>query len=433
MDVPPVAGTRSRLSSRSHRPGTIVVVDAYSSGRRLARELETRGHRLVHMASGLQPATDLSVSTEVFDLQLDAGRDEDAALEAIEPLSPIAVIPGCESGVLLADALALRLKLPRRNRADRAVARRDKFEMIAALMRAGLATADHFRSDDLAPIARWVERHGLPVVVKPPSSTGTDAVTICRHMEELAPAVDRVFSGTSKLSREGNHEVLVETFLDGEEYIVDTVVCEGHTFFSEFVHSKKLTTVRGYSLYDYQEVLPFDDPAFEGIPEYYVAVQSALGIEIGATHGELKRTAQGPKLIEVASRVGGGGITEFAEHCYKHSSFSAIADAYLAPERFATRYGQTNMLHERGLLLCMLNPKPCVLEQAVDEDAFSSLPSFSKLLWNYQVGETMPETVDLFTTPGFVYLTHEDRDQIHADREAVRSIENELFGGGSVD
>lgn len=124
------------------------------------------------------------------------------------------------------------------------------------------------------------------------------------------------------------------------------------------------------------------------------------------------------------------GSPSFAAHCYEHSSFSAIADAYLAPERFAARYGYTNTLRKRGLLLSMINPRQCVLERAVDERLFSSLPSFSGLLWNYQVGDTMAETVDLFTTPGFVYLTHVDRDQIHADREAIRRIESELYGGG---
>jgi len=54
---------------------------------------------------------------------------------------------------------------------------------------------------------------------------------------------------------------------------------------------------------------------------------------------------------------------------------------------------------------------------------FSQLSSFSFLHWPHETNAVLPKTVDLFTSPGYVVLTHYNQQVIEDDTHAVRCQE----------
>src|SRR4051794_22564616 len=163
------------MVSHSSRP-VAVLVDAYTAGRHLPPAFERAGADCVHVQSTpspleSMPAPDLSAYAANV-----VHEDVDKTVAVLSGYPVVCVIAGHEAGVLLADELSDAMGLPT-NGARTARQRRNKYEMIEALRRAGLHCAQQFKSRDAEEIADWAERAGpYPFVVKPLESGATDGV-----------------------------------------------------------------------------------------------------------------------------------------------------------------------------------------------------------------------------------------------------------------
>ena len=197
-------------STNPQRQTIAVVVDGYSAGNFLPAAYQRAGAELVHVQSTTElyanmKAPNLAVYRE--NIILDHSRVGEAELTALRSFSPVCVVPGQETGVELADELSERLGLPS-NGTALSLARRDKYEMVEALRRAGVPSVQHRKGNDAEELAHWVDSTvGYPAVVKPIKSAGTDGVVICADREELLQAIDELV-GSANLFGEPNDEVL---------------------------------------------------------------------------------------------------------------------------------------------------------------------------------------------------------------------------------
>lgn len=104
------------------------------------------------------------------------------------------------------------------------------------------------------------------------------------------------------------HGVLLEEFIDGDEFSVETFVLEGK------VHNLAVTRKFHYphnDCIDYRNTylgdIPFDlENRLYSINE---AIISILGLKTGSTHGEYKVQGDRVVLMEIAARGGGGNIS----------------------------------------------------------------------------------------------------------------------------
>ena len=251
--------TSSELtSSTEHR--VAVIVDGYTSGNHLPPAFRRLGVGLVHV----QSTRDLMTSMTLPDLsKYDAnivGDDVDFAVEELRRIGPYCVVAGQEPGVEPADRLAARLGLPG-NGTGLSRARRDKYQMIEALRRAGVRCADQIRSGDVEELVAWAQARGeWPVVVKPLASAATDGVVICADADRIRTAAGRLL-GSTDIFGGRNDEVLVQSFLDGPEFYLDSVSYDGRRYTCGITRYHK-RLVNGYRLYDHDEILdPDQEPA----------------------------------------------------------------------------------------------------------------------------------------------------------------------------
>lgn len=139
-------------------------------------------------------------------------------------------------------------------------------------------------------------------IVKPADNSGSRGVMLCENNADLKAVYD-YSSGCSK-----SGEIMVEEFMTGHEVSVETLTIEGNTHIIAI--TDKLTTgspnfvEMGHSI---QSMLP--EQIKNEIKDVAEAAVNAIGIYNGPSHTEIMVTDSGPKVVEIAARLGGDYIT----------------------------------------------------------------------------------------------------------------------------
>jgi biotin carboxylase len=400
----------------------IVIVDPYSAGAMLAEALRAHGVKCIAVESS--PATPKAMRSrfnpavfwDIIQHEGDYGR----TLDAVGRHQPAFVVPGGESGVELAEKLADELGLPTNGAAFRE-ARRDKYLMAEAVGARGLRTAAQFQSSDIEEIVDWVQNTlKWPVIVKPPRSVASDGVAFCRSADEVRVAADRILSGTNVLGSR-NTAVLVQEFLEGTEYIVDTVSRNDRrkaTGIWEYSRPPAGTTGEFVS-YDAMTLLPYAGERQEALQAYAFKVLDALDIKFGAAQCELMWVNGEPVLVEAAARLSGGIGALLSGICGGFSQIDETVSALLEPERFLATVDEMPTLQRRAVNLFLVPHRRGRLVRVRGLDEIRRLPTLHSASVSAQPGDMLKRVA------GVVTLIDEDIHSIERDVDVIRALERE--------
>ncbi|MEU9608437.1 ATP-grasp domain-containing protein [Streptomyces sp. NPDC048057] len=411
---------------------TAVIVDGYSTGNFLPRAFADLGVDVVHV----QSTTDVIPTVLAPALHEYAARyvcagpnDVGVTVAALREHRPVAVLAGQEPGVVLADLLAERLHLAG-NGAAGSRARRDKHAMIEALRAAGLRCARQTKARTAGDAVAWAARHGSwPVVVKPLSSASTDHVAICPGPREVEAASAAVL-GTRDLFHDANDEVLVQSFLPGTEYIVDTVSVDGSRYVCGVWEYVKTTTPAGRRIYDRDVLLAHDAPVVPALVRYVDRVLDVLGIRHGPAHSEVIMGPQGPALVEVGARLNGNMHPGFHDVCLGANQADLTALAHARPGEFLRRYGGRSYTRRQPAVVHSTSTAREGVVAAVDHAAvaaISALPSVHFTGVKLRPGQLLRPTVDLVTSPLRVFMTAPCAESLEVDLRAVRELKDRVY------
>ncbi|WP_181832920.1 ATP-grasp domain-containing protein [Bosea caraganae] len=401
----------------------VVIVDGYSTGRELLRELLDREAECLHLQSTPELPAPVANCFDRMPYDGDLGYlgTVPAAIEALATLKPDAVVAGSEWGVTFAERIAAGMALPG-NRFETIAARRDKFEMIEAVRRSGLLVAEQAAVATVAEAHAWAKRHAAwPIVVKPMKSAGSDGVTICQDHADI----DTAFA--QELGRENfmgcvNSRLLLQSFLPGPQFIVNTVSWGGRHYVSDLWSMSVAVTG--------SRVVPggihLCDPTLpraQALIAYTLQVLSALGIENGAAHTELKWTPQGPALIETGARLMGAAMDEPS---YARAGMRTQANVFA--EMLASCASGREALFAAGCYGLHRQMSKVLFNFAADGrirgtaglSRLRELPSFHAHYRPLGRGDRVWQTGDWLACGGMVYLVHDDLRQISADIKTIR-------------
>nr|WP_302595736.1 ATP-grasp domain-containing protein [uncultured Cellulosilyticum sp.] len=147
----------------------------------------------------------------------------------------------------------------------------------------------------------------FPIVVKPSNESGSKSVFICKDMQELIDAVECIeHTGSNFIGQKLDEEIIVEEYLEGLEYSVESYTINNvHTIVA-------ITSKKTFDCIEIGHMVPaiLDKTEREAIETITKAALTALDIDYGVTHTEIKLTIDGPKVIEVNGRPGGDHIDE---------------------------------------------------------------------------------------------------------------------------
>lgn len=409
----------------------VVIVEPYSSGNMYAPVLRRAGFSTC--AVTLRSAAPLAASfrAEDFDHHLEYGADDaapitprllDPVLDQLRGLTPVAVVPGEQHGVRLADRLAAELTPERANLPELAAARWHKGAMYAAVAAAGLPVIESLATRDPDEVADWLRDTGLggrDLVVKPANASGTDSVTMLPGGAGWRPAVTGL---AGAVSRHGIQltDVVVQEYVTGVEYAVDTFSHDGVHTVTDIVRYRKRSVDGRIAIYESMEFVPFDAPGHDELLRYTERVLDALGVRFGVAHTEVMVTDRGPLLVEVNARPP-GGAQPWACQLATGDNLVDRTVRYLGGG--ATVRPDYDL--EMSVLVVFFAVRSGGRISGIEGlNAITRLPSCCHLKINVVDGDEVPETLDLMDAHklGVAVLGHPDPAQVRADHLEVRRI-----------
>jgi biotin carboxylase len=174
----------------------------------------------------------------------------------------------------------------------------DKARMRARFRAAGVPSPEFVVVSDI-PAADWRMPFPYPAVVKPVDNMGSRG---CRRVDD-GEGLREAVADALRYSRSGR--VIVEEFMEGPEFSVDSLVHEGriticgladrHIFFPPYFIEMGHTMPTDLSAEKSAELLAVFERGVQ-----------ALGIRNGAAKGDVKLTPKGPMIGEIAARLSGG-------------------------------------------------------------------------------------------------------------------------------
>ena len=145
-----------------------------------------------------------------------------------------------------------------------------------------------------------------PCVVKAPDRQGQRAMAIVADETGLAAAADAARAAAR------SHQVLFEAFVPGPEVTVDGFMKDGKNHIVAVTDRVHFHDAPGIAK---EHVYPSAYPeSTQAAAETATAALHALGVESGPTYVQLILGPDGPCVIEVAARLGGGHDSELLKH-----------------------------------------------------------------------------------------------------------------------
>lgn len=219
--------------------------------------------------------------------------------------------------------IAARVGLPFHSIAAADLAR-DKHRAREACAALGLAGPASIRVESAHDLRRAGECVGFPAVLKPVSGVGsvqtykvTGEIDLAQRYESIMGEVhDARSTARDGLSSDrdwfdlmwsGAPTLTLESWIEGPKYDVDLLLDE-----DEVIYAHATDDLEPCGLRDVRRVAPagLDDAAETELIAHAAACVRALGFRRGAFNVEVKRTASGPRMIEVNGRLGGYSTTD---------------------------------------------------------------------------------------------------------------------------
>ena len=318
----------------------------------------------------------------------------------------------------------------RRNGDDLSLARCSKYAMGEAIRGRGVRAVGQAICKDWSNAKAFIDEIDaaapFKIVVKPNQSAGSDDVFLCDSEGDVKRAFDKINGAINGLGVV-NEGVLLQEFLCGKEYVVDSVSRDGrHKVTAVWEYDKRHVNDQ-FNVYFGMKLRCVDDNVMESIVEYQRSVLDALEIRNGPAHAEIMMTDTGPCLVEVGSRCHGGEGTwqPISDSCLGYNQIDATLDSYIRPDEFDKIPALPRDMTCNGREVFLVSRIEGVIKSIPGIDIVMNLKSFVKCEMCVQPGDNLKKTIDCFTRPGSIQLMHEDEKVVERDYERIRELEIE--------
>jgi biotin carboxylase len=230
----------------------------------------------------------------------ESGIERLAAAERIDGL----IAPGIDWPVAIAARVAQRLGLPHPISPETATLSTSKLRQRERFAEAGVPQPQYVVCSGAAEAAEAAQSIGFPCVVKAPDRQGQRGLTLVGSADEVAEAV-RIALDASRSAT-----LLVEELVPGREITVNAFSVDGH-FFPLTITDRLTAQLPAFGV-ALTHAWPSElEPAqIGGVVEAASSAARAVGIENGPSYTQVLDGPDGPRVGELAARLGGGHDAE---------------------------------------------------------------------------------------------------------------------------
>lgn len=247
---------------------------------------------------GIDPCADAVCKDEVDAFEIVGGQDFEGTLAVAKKYNISAVVTAATDKPLVMMARVAKELGLRFYSEETAIWSTDKFQMKQRFIEGGIPCA----KGRLISKAEEANDFYFPVIVKPRDNSGSRGVILCKTTEELSDAIKEALQ-YSKLET-----VLVEEFIEGQEYSIEALHYDGKSEVIQF--TEKTTTPFPYNVeLGHKQPANLSEEQKVNIRDLISKIADCMHFENCASHTELKINERGIYIIETSPRLGGDYIT----------------------------------------------------------------------------------------------------------------------------
>ena len=264
----------------------------------LQQSIIGRAHKKGLFVVGIDPCEDAFCKDDVDAFEVVGGQDFEGTCAVVEKYDIDAIVTAATDKPLVMMArIAEKYGFPFFS-VDTARWSTDKYQMKQRFLEGDVPCA----KGRLVKSVEETDDMVFPVIVKPRDNSGSRGVKLCRTSEELIASMDEALE-YSKLD-----SVLVEEFIEGQEYSIEGLHYDGKSEVIQF--TEKETTDFPYNVeLGHKQPANLTDDQKDAIREIVCKISFALHFENCPSHTELKINGRGIFVIETSPRLGGDFIT----------------------------------------------------------------------------------------------------------------------------
>lgn len=327
---------------------------------------------------------------------------------------------GSETVVEITDQLANIICPLYANPTDTASYRSNKFDMQEALRDCNVPAVKQIKVNDTLSASQQEELKTwqFPVIVKPSNSSGSVDVKRCDSWEKaIQYFVNQPKKNIYNLSI---LSWVIQEFLHGEEYIVDTFSDQGQVFLSG-IQQVQRKYFNGSPICLYSETIPLNSPEAKICFEYVSKVLKVLQLNNGFGHTEIMLTKNGPYLIELNPRIAGahGANSKLIQACGLPSQTDLLI-ASCNKEAMPIAY-ERKAAYGRKVLLQNFDEK---ILKPLNLTKLTTLDSFVEAWLLKTPGSVLHPVKSLRDAVGIVLLANENHQRMVEDYEQLIAWEN---------
>lgn len=247
---------------------------------------------------GIDPCEDAYAKNVCQAFEVVGGQDYEGTLAVAKKYNVSAVVTAATDKPLVMMArIAKELNLPFYS-VETAQWSTDKYQMKQRFIEGGVPCA----RGRLIHNADEAKDLFFPVICKPRDNSGSRGVKLCRDIQELQECIDEA------LQYSHLDTVLVEEFIEGQEYSIESLHYNGKTEIIQF--TEKRTTEFPYNVeLGHKQPANLSENERQLIRNIISKIADCMHFENCPSHTELKINKRGIFVIETSPRLGGDYIT----------------------------------------------------------------------------------------------------------------------------
>lgn len=247
---------------------------------------------------GIDPCEDAYAKNACQAFEVVGGQDYEGTLAVAKKYNVSAVVTAATDKPLVMMArIAKELNLPFYS-VETAQWSTDKYQMKQRFIEGGVPCA----RGRLIHNADEAKDLFFPVICKPRDNSGSRGVKLCRDIQELQECIDEA------LQYSHLDTVLVEEFIEGQEYSIESLHYNGKTEIIQF--TEKRTTEFPYNVeLGHKQPANLSENERQLIRNIISKIADCMHFENCPSHTELKINKRGIFVIETSPRLGGDYIT----------------------------------------------------------------------------------------------------------------------------
>ena len=412
----------------------MAIVECISSGMLYIDEIISRGYKPLvvnayNVGEGQREYRELIAKRYADRVEyIDEGEDFDEFISRLKKYDIVAAFPGTEAGVRLADRIVKALGLRGNDEATTHL-RCNKAGMYEALGRAGIRRIESafVKSED--DIEEFWKKYELEIcVLKFAESAATVGLKICSSLQDAKDHYKYMKTIQTDFG-ESDAPVLIQEYIGGTEYIVDTLSCDGRHMLTDVWVYSKVRSDDGTLAYDYAKLIKDLEPGHSDMIRYVYKVLDAVEMRWGLCHVEVKVDKKGPVLIETNARPVGLAMTQaYLDEALGYHLTDLAIDAYLNPASFERMMHRVYNPKKYAMMKLMIVPEDFKGSFAPTCVFGNMVRSTREVLFFGREGITMyNRTIDLETSPLTIKMINSDYGALMKDYELLRLIESNYF------